>query len=133
MSGCSLLIMSTRAPAPRTCASSGACRIPSTVRSTTSEDARSAAIGASRRASAREAPVERIGIVEGAGEGTTTWNGRAPSRASASSASSTLSRRDCVSETIATSSSRCTAHWRKTSSNAAIHLASIRSERMWLP
>ena len=36
-----------------------------------------------------------------AGVGTTTWNGRAPSRSRASSARCTLSARDCVSDRIA--------------------------------
>src|SRR3954465_6934564 len=61
------------------------------------------------------------------------WNGFAPSRSSASSASRTLSGRDCGSERIAAVSPRFTAHRANTSQKASIHFPSMRSASMLVP
>src|SRR6185436_6981227 len=66
------------------------------------------------------------------GLGTTMWNGLAPSRSSASSASCTLSCRDCVSERIAAVSPGLTAQRANTSVKASIHFPSMRSASMSL-
>ncbi len=128
-SGCSLEIISSRALAPeRMSLSSGECSTPSSVRSATSVDSRKDASAALWPVSARLAPVERTGT--GAvcgGEGTTTWNTRAPRRCSASSVRCTLSARDWVSDRMATSSPFATLHRANTFSKASIHLPSMRS------
>src|SRR4051812_37024282 len=61
------------------------------------------------------------------------WNGLAPSRSSASSASCTLSWRDCVSERIAAVSPRLTAQRANTSQKASIHFPSMRSASILVP
>ncbi len=120
--------MSTRAPPFRMSGSSGACRRPSTVRSTTNTDCASALTTGARRWSASLAPVERTGAgAESRGLGTTTWNARAPSRASASSASSTFTGRDWVSDRIAAASPAVTPQRPNTSAKQSIHFPSIRS------
>ena len=128
ISGCSFDTMSTRAPPFRISGSSAACSSPSTVRSATNTDCASALTTGPRRWSASLAPVERTGAgAESRGLGTTTWKARAPSRASASSASSTFTGRDWVSDRIAAASPAATPQRPNTSAKQSIHFPSIRS------
>ena len=130
-SGCSLEITRMRAPALRIAGVSGACIRPSMVQSTTKPAWPSAATTGASLPIASLAPVERTGTGWGLrGVGTTTWNGRAPSRSRASSARCTLSGRDCVSDRIAAVSPFLTAQRSNTSQNASIHLPSMRSANM---
>ena len=127
-SGCSLEMTMMRAPAFKISGVSGACISPSKVQSTTKPDCASALTTGLSRPIASLDPVERTGTGCGLrGVGTTTWNGRAPSRSSANSARCTFSSRDCVSDRIDAVSPRLTAHFSNTSQKASIHLASMRS------
>ena len=127
-SGCSFEITWMRAPALRIAGVSGACIRPSMVQSTTKPAAPSALTTGASPPIASLAPVERTGTgCRLRGVGTTMWNGFAPSRSSASSASCTLSWRDCVSERIAAVSPRLTAQRSNTSAKASIHFPSMRS------
>ena len=64
------------------------------------------------------------------GDGTTTWNGRAPTRCSASSARSTLTWRDWDSERMATESPGSRPQRSNNATKLSIHLGSIRSRIM---
>jgi hypothetical protein len=86
-SGCSFEITMMRAPAFRIAGVSGACIRPSMVQSTTKPALPSAPITGANPPIASLAPVERTGTGwRLRGVGSTMWNGRAPSRSSASSA-----------------------------------------------
>ena len=133
-SGCSFEITMMRAPAFRISGVSGACIRPSSVQSTTKPAWPSADTTGPSLPIAWLAPVERIGTTYSLrGVGTTMWNGRAPMRSSASSASCTLSWRDWVSERMAAVSPFLTAHFSNNSQKASIHLPSIRSASISFP
>ena len=81
-----------------------------------------------KRPMASDAPVERTGTgADWRGVGTTRWNQRAPSRASASSLNCTSEGRDRVSDNTAQASPGFTPQRRNTSTKLSIHLASRRS------
>ena len=128
ISGCSLLTTSTRAPPFRISGSSAACCRPSTVQSATNTLPANALTTGCSRPMASDAPVDRTGTgADCRGVGSTTWNQRAPSRASASSLNCTSDGRDRVSDNTAQASPGFTPHRRNTSTKLSIHLASMRS------
>ena len=106
-SGSSFGIINTREPAPRIAGSSGACRSPSTVQSSTRSAAQSAAIAAGLPCSAMLEPVERIATGPGlAGVGTRTSTTRPPRSSAARRATSTSAVRLIDSLRTATTSPR---------------------------
>ena len=101
------------------------------MQSATKPHAASASTAGPRDCSAFDAPVERTATgTVCTGETTWMWKGRAPSRSKANSASCTLTPRDWVSDRIAQASPGATLQSSKTRTNAAIHLASMRSVSM---
>ena len=136
ISGCSLDTMSRRGMWPSTpfmiVGSSGACSRPSTVQSTTMSARANATTTGPSCPMASLAPVERTGAgAVNAGVVSVTSNTLAPMPSSARRASSTFTRRDCVSAKMATTSPGCTLHRVKVRTNAASHLCSIFSTNMF--
>ena len=115
ISGCSLETISSRGTFPSApfmiTGNSGACNMPSTVQSTMNEARAIAATTGPNCCRACVAPVERTGTgALSTGDGILISNGRAPIASSAKRARSTFTRRDCVSDTMATISPACTWH-----------------------